>query len=102
MDVRLPAAGYDHDRARQWCPVLSECACRHLEVAQRQPRALVVVPKPERVERLERSPERGALVRDREHRRLRPVVVHLDLVHRRVGDPDQPCLLFKDDEQAQL
>ena len=62
VDVRLPAAGYEHDRAREWRPVLGECACRYLEAARRQPCALMVVPEPERVERLERSPERGALL----------------------------------------
>ena len=62
----------------------------------------MVVPEPERVERLERSPERGALLGDRQHRRLRPVVVHLDLVHRRVADPNQTRLFVEDDEQAQL
>jgi len=102
MDVRLPAAGHEHDRARKRRPVLGERASRHLEAAQRQPRAFVVVPEPERVERLERSPERGALLRDRQRRWLHPVVVHLYFVHRRVGDPDQPCFFFEDDEQAQL
>ena len=83
MDVRLPSAGYEHNRARERHPVLGERARRHLEVTQRQPRAaLAVGPKPKRVERLERPAERGALLRDWQPWRQHPVVVHVDLVHR--------------------
>ena len=102
VDVRLPAAGHKHDRAHERRPVLGERARRHLEAARRQPRALAVVSEPERVERLERPPERGTLVRDGQCGRHCPVVVHLDLVHRRVGDPDQPRLFFEHDKEAQL
>ena len=102
VDVRLPAAGYEDDRTCERCPVLGEYTRRHLEAAEWQPRTLVVVSEPERIERSKRSPERGALLGDRQHRWLRPVIVHLDLVHRRVGDSNQTGLFFEDDEQAQL
>jgi len=102
VDVRLPSAGHEHNRARQRRPVLGEGARGHLEAAQWQPRALAVAPEPKRVERLEGPPERRALLHDWQRGRQHPVVVHFDLVHRRVCDPDQPRLFFKDDEEAQL